>query len=356
MKRFTKTLVAAMIIAATGAVIMVGCKKEESAQMKSDVAQTEQGMSQSEQRIIDFLADFKAMKQGAKAEGEAMTPEQARWQWETTLNYCYGFTQTDLTGMRHDTLRVAMPKTDAQGNVDYTDLMTTYNDIVSTVRNAYVGIDMEYKTLQYVTISLPEEASKSGDNEIVIIMNTGRNDIDDEPWYGEPFENDPCWVWGLGGGSCTEPYSMAGDASDRIEEEIAIWDYAHRGFVIYCPNCEIYIENPYVDAYYYRPDTQTDSLFYVTGMPYQELIHYCICPEEIQMNFAWIMKHTHYEGMFTWHYNVPWYYKTEVKDCTLQEEYGVDSYTGYYLVKVWNATRRIRHYNGDYPISIDSEN
>ena len=138
-----KVLLSVAIIAAMLGVMMSSCKKEESAQMKNGVAQTEQSMSPSEQRIIDFLADFEAMKQGAKAEGESVTPEQARWQWETTLNYCYGFTQTDLTSMRHDTLRVAMPKTNAQGNVDYTDLMATYNDIVSTVRNAYVNIDME---------------------------------------------------------------------------------------------------------------------------------------------------------------------------------------------------------------------
>ena len=86
MKRFTKTLVAAMIIAATGAAIMVGCKKEESAQMKDGVAQTEQSVSLDEQEIIDFLTDFKAMKQGAKAEGEAVKPEDARNQWETVFN------------------------------------------------------------------------------------------------------------------------------------------------------------------------------------------------------------------------------------------------------------------------------
>ena len=50
MKRFTKTLVAAMMVVATGAVIMVGCKKEENAQMKDGVAQTEQNMSISEQK------------------------------------------------------------------------------------------------------------------------------------------------------------------------------------------------------------------------------------------------------------------------------------------------------------------
>ena len=72
MKRFTKTLVAAMMVVATGAVIMVGCKKEESTQMKNGAAQTEQSVSLDEQEINDFLTDFKAMKQGAKAEGEAV--------------------------------------------------------------------------------------------------------------------------------------------------------------------------------------------------------------------------------------------------------------------------------------------
>lgn len=350
-----KVVLSVAIIAAMMGVMMSSCKKEESAQMKEGVAQTEQSMSPSEQRIIDFLADFEAMKQGAKVEGEVVTPEQARWQWETTLNYCYGFTQTDLTGMRHDTLRVAMPKTDAQGNVDFTDLMATYNDIVSTVRNAYVGIDMEYKTLQYVTISLPEEASKSGDNEIVIIMNTGSDDIDDEPWYGEPFVNDPCWVWGLGGGSCTEPYSMAGDASDRIEAEIAIWDYAHRGLLIDCPDCEIYVDSIEVVAFFEYPFVQTDTLFHISGLPYQELRHYCICPEEIQNNFAWIMDNTHFPGMFTWHYNQFWYYKTEIIDVVTQEGYPFDIYSGHYLVLEKYAIRRIRHSNG-YPIPIDANN
>lgn len=59
MKRFTKTLVAAIMVVATGAVIMVGCKKEENAQIKDGVAQTEQGMSQSEQKVLDFLIDYK---------------------------------------------------------------------------------------------------------------------------------------------------------------------------------------------------------------------------------------------------------------------------------------------------------
>ena len=93
MKRFTKTLVAAIMVVATGAVIMVGCKKEENAQIKDGVAQTEQSMSPTEQKVLDFLADYDAMKRGAKVDGESVTPEGLRPLCETTINYCHGFTQ-----------------------------------------------------------------------------------------------------------------------------------------------------------------------------------------------------------------------------------------------------------------------
>lgn len=58
MKKFTKTLVAAIVIAVSIAAIMIGCKKEESAQMKNGAAQTEQNMSESERSVLDFLANY----------------------------------------------------------------------------------------------------------------------------------------------------------------------------------------------------------------------------------------------------------------------------------------------------------
>ena len=162
MKRFTKTLVAAIMIVATGAVIMVGCKKEENAQMKDGVAQTEQNMSPSEQKIIDFMDAYSSMKQGAKVEGDAVSPEDARWYWESVLNYRHSFTQSYLVDMRRDTVRLTMPKTNAEGNISYADLLTTYGDIVDAVREAYVSIDMDDKTLQFVSMSIKGNVSKDG--------------------------------------------------------------------------------------------------------------------------------------------------------------------------------------------------
>ena len=194
MKRFSKTLIAAMIVAATSAAIMIGCKKEESTQMKNGVAQTEQSVSLNEQEIIGFLEDFKAMKQGAKAEGEAMKPEEARNQWETVFNYCHGFTQSCLSDMRHDTITVPMPKTDAEGNIAYNDLLATYGEIVAAVRETYKAIDMENKTLKFVMMSLGN-GTKDGDSDLSIVINTGRDIENAYPYYGYPFEEGECYIW-----------------------------------------------------------------------------------------------------------------------------------------------------------------
>lgn len=70
-----KLLLCAVIVAAMLGVVMSSCKKEESTQMKEGVAQTEQSMSPEEQKGLNFLADYEAMKQGGKTEGEAVTPE-----------------------------------------------------------------------------------------------------------------------------------------------------------------------------------------------------------------------------------------------------------------------------------------
>lgn len=57
MKRFSKTLVAAMIVAAVGAVIIVGCKKEQDAKL-ADNGQIEQS-GKSAEAAIARITDFK---------------------------------------------------------------------------------------------------------------------------------------------------------------------------------------------------------------------------------------------------------------------------------------------------------
>ena len=203
MKNFTKTLFAAIIVVATVAAIMVGCKKEESAQMKDGAAQTEQNMSESEQRVLDFLADYDAMKRGVKTEGEPVCPEDVRWLCETTLNYRHGFSHLLTTNRRLDTVRVALPKMNEQGYIEYMDVLRTYDKIVGAVRETYKAIDLEKKTLQFVMMTIEDGHDRDCSEEIVVVMNTGSEteysgDVEDFPWYGVPFAADLC----LGGEIC----------------------------------------------------------------------------------------------------------------------------------------------------------
>ena len=359
MKRFTKTLVAAMMVVATGAVIMVGCKKEESAQMKNGAAQTEQSVSLDEQEIIDFLTDFKAMKQGAKAEGEAVKPEDARNQWETVFNYCHGFTQSCLSDMRHDTITMPMPKTDAEGNIAYNDLLAKYGEIVAAVRETYKAIDMEDKTLKFVMMSLGN-GTKDGDCDLRIVINTGRDVENAYPYYGYPFEEGECYIWAFRRGPCNgSVFSTPTDAALELENAVSEWDVDNMQIVTPCANCSTYIINLHYEKTLYGYQ-HSDSLLYDNGcLTWDEVLNYCICYEDLNTYFSFIMDNSHIIGWPSNPYSVEYYYSLIVNakfakgiDCEVIPE---PTYRIWYEVDIFNATRVTREVPG-YPIPIDEEN
>ena len=358
MKRFTKTLVAAIVVAASVAAIMVGCKKEESAQKKDGAAQTEQNASLSEQGITDFLADFEAMKQGAKAEGEAMKPEDARNQWETVFNYCHGFTQSCLSDMRHDTITLPMPKTDAEGNIAYNDLLATYGEIVAAVRETYKAIDMENKTLKFVMMSLGNGA-KDGDSDLSIVINTGRDLENAYPYYGYPFEEGDCYIWAFRRGPCDGTIlSTPTDAGMELENAVSAWDNDNMQIVTPCANCSTYIVNLHHEKTLYGYQ-HSDSLLYENCLTYDEVMNYCICYEDLNRYFNFIMNNSHIIGWPSNPYSVEYYYCLFINahfakgiDCEVISE---PMYRIWYEVDIFNATRITREVPG-YPIPVDEEN
>lgn len=355
MKRFTKTLVAAILVVATGAVIMVGCKKEENAQMKDGVAQTEQNMSPSEQKIIDFMDAYSSMKQGAKVEGDAVSPEDARWYWESVLNYRHSFTQSYLVDMRRDTVRLTMPKTNAEGNISYADLLTTYGDIVDAVREAYVSIDMDDKTLQFVSMSIKGNVSKDDDAEVVVLVNTGRNNggnnnssYNNDVWYGRPFVAGDNWICGFNQGSC-DGTILNSDAPKQITTQGSIYDMRHSREYNPCPDCYTYILNPrIVDSIFGTP--YTDSIFYAEHLTLDEAMSYCIGWNDMNKYYGKMMTFSHYPGMVINPYNVDWYYRVETLEI-LQGE-GGEFYRVLHRINKWNCIREWRHH-GLTPVPID---
>lgn len=349
-----KLLLGAVMIAAMMGVMMSSCKKEESAQMKDGVAQTEQSMSPTEQKVLDFLSDYDAMKRGAKVDGESVTPELLRHLCETTVNYCHGFTQSYLTDVRNDTVYIPMPKVDGQGNIAYQDLLETYGNIVDVVRKAYKAIDLENKTLQFVTMSINGKGRDEDGENLVIVLRTGSDSEGTEtpdpgPWYWIPFHYGECYVWGNFG-----PFSSTNTAVWWLQYWLNRYDLFHMLMYNPCPNCVTFIEDPYIFDTYIG-NGETDSIFFVTGIPYNEAVSYQICWQDLNRYHAYNVQLGHYEGMPTNLYNQDWYYKTEIRAGHRGGEED-PCVSIYHIVDIWHAVRRWRVDNsGTYPTPIDNE-
>lgn len=326
---------AAMFATIAGVMLMTSCKKQQDTIVKKDAAPFEQGVSGSEQKIIDFIDSYSAFKKGAKVEGESVSLEEARWQWETTFNYCYGFTQSHLSDIRRDIIRISMPETNASGQIDYSEMLETFGIIVADVRRTYNTINLEDKTLQYIMICFGDDFLKDRCAEIVIT--TGRNasnaGIESDtlismPWYGRPFVANECYWWD--------------EAAGVIQQEIKNYDVAHWRYYTPCPDCYTYIDNIHL---------QNSFAYPCFDWCFHDSIARYICYQELNQIYGNIMMNTHYNGMEINPYGYDWYYETVVFPMRID-----DNETYPYLLKteVYNATRLWRHYE-NYPIHINEE-
>lgn len=333
-----KVLLNVAIIAAMLGVMMSSCKKEESTQMKNGVAQTEQSMSPSEQRVLDFLADYKAVKGGAKADGEDVTPEVARWQIEKVFNYCYSFTEDQLSNMRQDKVSVTMPKVNVEGKISYYDLLETYGKVVDAVREAYKAINLEGKTLKFVTISIDEVEVKDN-NSLTVVMNTGSS-ISNET-------TDDCFIWGTNG-----IFELPGRAPEQLQDSVNRYDAYYMLYYNPCPSCYTYLDTIYTYAIYYG--NVNNGLFYASGLTYQETLDYQLCwGGDLDDEIDYIISLGH-PGQPTNLYNIDWYYYTIIRSDSAQpEELGY--YDVWHSAEVKYCRRLWRQYGNEYPISIETE-
>lgn len=338
-----KVLLSVAVIAAMVGVVMSSCKKDESTQQNKGVAQTEQSVSKSEQGIIDFLADFSAMKQGVKAEGEAVKPEIARWQIEKTFNYCYSFTEDQLSDMRQDVVSVAMPKVNAEGTISYGDLLEAYGNVVDAVREAYKSIELEGKTLKFVTISVGKDETK-GEDSFIVHMNTGSSrgiDPGIPPVSG-------CFIWGTLG-----PFEIDGTVVSRLQNKVDHYDDSLMLYYNPCPSCYTYLDTVYTYAKY-KGDTIND-LFYSSGLTLEQVQHCMICEDEIDSEYNYVISLGH-PGQPTNLYGRDWYYCTVISsDGNVIQPYAAQLYQIWHQVEIKYCIRRWRQHGGEYPMPIDEE-
>lgn len=265
-----------------------------------------------------------------------------------TLNYCYGFSMDYLTDARVDTTYAAMPKKDEIGNIAYNDLLDMYTNIVDAVRNTYKGIEMENKVLQFVMMELAN--TKAEVDSIRIVINTGCRDIDPGtpephpyPWYGIPFAEGECYIWGC-------PYGIQNNsnATLKLQNYIAAYDNHHA----IAPAPHSFIVNPHHFVTYQGGVNEIDWLFSLTGLTEEEAMNYQLCWEYLNWEYAKIMQNTHTSTMEIRPYGHDGYYQTKVWGKLQHIPLMNDTVWISHVVYVEHATI-YPIVNDNYPVPID---
>lgn len=279
MKRFTKTLVAAIMIVATGAVIMVGCKKEQDAKL-ADNGQIEQSDKSAEAaiaRITDFKkqVDVRKAQPGMKS-AEAMSISDAVDDIVELFNAVYAQPENFYVQSVRNSFTINLPLT-SEGKVLVDDVVSAYNQAIVSARQAYIN-DGISDNKGYV--GLIAQLGNISDNmaELVFFSTSGQSgDCSTPPQNPNgPFGVDDDWKYKKPLGKC-EGLSVPSGADEQIElmikslcydwgrdpvtgQRYYYYGYEHRDFY----------GHDYPDTLYFNPniddpcieDDQMNSLFY----------------------------------------------------------------------------------------------
>jgi hypothetical protein len=141
MKRLSKTLVAALIIVATTAAFMAGCKKEQDAKL-SDNGQIEQNDKSAETaiaRITDFKkqVDVRKAQPGMKS-AETVSINEAVADIVELFNAVYAQPENFYVQMVRNSFTINLPLT-SEGKVLVDDVVSAYNQAIVQARQAYIN-------------------------------------------------------------------------------------------------------------------------------------------------------------------------------------------------------------------------
>ena len=219
MKRFPKTLVAAMIIAATGAAIMVGCKKEQDAKL-ADNGQIEQSDKSAEAaiaRITDFKkqVDVRKAQPGMKS-AETMSISDAVDDIVELFNAVYAQPENFYVQSVRNNFTINLPLT-SEGKVLVDNVVSAYNQAIVSARQAYIN-DGISDNKGYVGLIAQLGNITDTTAELVFFSTSGQSgDYSTPPQNPNgPFGVDDDWKYMKPLGKC-EGLSVASGADEQIE-------------------------------------------------------------------------------------------------------------------------------------------
>lgn len=231
MKKTNLFITLAVVIAAA-TVAVVSCKKEN---VKEQVQYDSSEAVAMMQSINRFREIRDAVKAGAKSDG-VMTVDEMRQILDLMTNYEHSEHMTCCENTVLDTLFIAMPPVDEEGNISNTDVVATYaafeTELLKCMEIATDGRDIP----SYFSILMPEKNGKIEENITVVFVRgeerketiDNRNILEDDGPFIENVDN---WTWGRNLGLCKgNPYNCTSDASEELSREFVFEvPAAHQG-------------------------------------------------------------------------------------------------------------------------------
>lgn len=148
MKIFPKTLVAAMIIVATGAAILVGCKKEDKADLLVNQLNEMSGFDASQINDMNaYLFEFKHKMQECKSE-ELLGLTEAQWHLTALANYDFAYANKKGNSFQIDTIYGRINLT--EGMVAMSDLNSFYAQLSESIVTHYHAMTLENKNYRCI--------------------------------------------------------------------------------------------------------------------------------------------------------------------------------------------------------------
>ena len=279
MKRFSKTLVAAMIVAATSAAIMVGCKKEQDAKL-ADNGQIEQSDKSAEAaiaRITDFKkqVDVRKAQPGMKS-AETVSISDAVDDIVELFNAVYAQPENFYVQTVRNSFTINLPLT-SEGKVLVDDVVSAYNQSIVSARQAYIN-DGISDNKGYVGLIAQLGNITDTTAELVFFSTSGQSgDYSTPPQNPNgPFGVDDDWKYKEPLGKC-EGLSVPSGADKQIElminsicydwgrdpvtgQRYYYYGYEHRDFYGHNHPDTLYF-NPNIDDLCIEDD-QMNSLYY----------------------------------------------------------------------------------------------
>ena len=317
--------------------VMASCKKDEETNTpQTQNPMTENKMSETESKIVSFIEKVKNNENGEKS-NETMSYDEAVVLLENTLNYCHSFTTLPKENIQFDTIYMKVKGLNGDA-ISVSDAVNAYKALIEEVREAYSRVDLNDKKLHYVMVDdNKESAAKDGDNEVRVVVMTGRETQREDPpftttpWYGVPFTDDYTYHAALSAINLTR----------------AVQDYDQNHQMLYTPEPNMYT---YVHSYqkeYYFNNTNCNWVYNGSNDS-------ILSANTMNQLYENIMLNTHREDMIINEYYNYSYYET-----IINAKVGTDRESLSHQVDVYYAVRewRVKGQEGEeYPVDIEPSN